>query len=425
MKRERKLILLYGLAICIGIGFFAVMTFAGSGPTHTTPAYGDSCPELPDDADDDCVIDSLDNCVYVANTDQDDTWDLDGVGNVCDNCPNTPNPDQADADEDGIGDACDNCLTYSSTDTPINIPDGVDYDGGLPWGTITSTITVPNTFTVFDANLTLNIGHPFDSDLEAFLISPASTQVLLFSGVGGQGDSFWGTTFDDECPVGIEEWPSAAPPYTGCFNPQGLLSDVDGEGSSGSWSLQVSDRFLDDTGVLTGWELELCREDSDADTIPDDLDNCDDVANPDQLDSDHDGIGDACDVCPSVADPNQNDRDSDGVGDACDNCIREWNPNQADRDEDGVGDACEERPHHRATPTRTPTAAATPTPQVIAPMPTPTATLLTGERPIVAPPNTGEGSGSSSPFVPALVAALFALAAVGATATVVRRRRIE
>jgi len=33
--------------------------------------------------------------------------DEDGVTNACDNCPQTPNPDQADADDDGQGDACE------------------------------------------------------------------------------------------------------------------------------------------------------------------------------------------------------------------------------------------------------------------------------------------------------------------------------
>ena len=33
--------------------------------------------------------------------------DGDGVGEVCDNCPTTFNPDQADSDNNGIGDACE------------------------------------------------------------------------------------------------------------------------------------------------------------------------------------------------------------------------------------------------------------------------------------------------------------------------------
>ena len=40
------------------------------------------------------------------NPDQNDT-DLDGNGDVCDNCPFTPNSDQADSDGDGTGDTCD------------------------------------------------------------------------------------------------------------------------------------------------------------------------------------------------------------------------------------------------------------------------------------------------------------------------------
>ena len=57
--------------------------------------------------------------------------------------------------------------------------------------------------------------------------------------------------------------------------------------------------------------------DTDGDGVPDLVDNCPTVANPDQHDHDGDLRGDACDVCPHVADTGA-DYDGDGVGDACD-----------------------------------------------------------------------------------------------------------
>lgn len=72
--------------------------------------------------------------------------------------------------------------------------------------------------------------------------------------------------------------------------------------------------------------------DTDLDGIVDAVDNCPDVANPDQEDADDDGIGDACD----------NDMDNDGVIDSEDNCPDTANPDQADIDEDGLGDVCDD-----------------------------------------------------------------------------------
>ena len=64
-------------------------------------SLGGACIDL--DEDDACGTD--DNCPEVPNPDQADA-DGDGLGDACDNCPSVPNADQADADGDGRGDVC-------------------------------------------------------------------------------------------------------------------------------------------------------------------------------------------------------------------------------------------------------------------------------------------------------------------------------
>ena len=44
--------------------------------------------------------------------------DGDGVGNVCDNCANNANADQADSDGDGVGDLCDSAPAVVNPDQP-------------------------------------------------------------------------------------------------------------------------------------------------------------------------------------------------------------------------------------------------------------------------------------------------------------------
>ncbi|HEX7318123.1 MAG TPA: lamin tail domain-containing protein [Pyrinomonadaceae bacterium] len=73
----------------------------------------------PVDSDDDGIADDVDNCPSTPNADQanndgdaqgdacDPDDDNDGVADGMDNCPFTPNADQADTDTDGIGNACD------------------------------------------------------------------------------------------------------------------------------------------------------------------------------------------------------------------------------------------------------------------------------------------------------------------------------
>jgi len=97
----------------------------------------------------------------------------------------------------------------------------------------------------------------------------------------------------------------------------------------------VSEAAAQDT-TLNSNEPTLLDLDADGDYIPDAMDNCPGVQNPDQADSDGDGAGDAC--------PIYVDYDGDGVPDKEDNCPNIATSDFADRDGDGVGDPCDKSP---------------------------------------------------------------------------------
>jgi hypothetical protein len=97
--------------------------------------------------------------------------------------------------------------------------------------------------------------------------------------------------------------------------------------------------------------------DTDADGVPNDIDNCPIVPNPGQSNCDNDALGDACDpdfedndedgidnncdTCPNDA---ANDADSDGHCADDDNCPLNCNSQQLDADDDGLGDVCDPDP---------------------------------------------------------------------------------
>ncbi|XP_046875057.1 thrombospondin-3b-like isoform X3 [Hypomesus transpacificus] len=201
---------------------------------------GDQCDE---DADGDGIINVEDNCRLVPNKDQQNS-DTDSYGDACDNCPNVPNGSQKDTDGNGAGDTCDN-----------------DIDGdGIP-NVLDNCPKLPN---------------PMQTDHDG-------------DGVGDVCDS---------CPDVNDP----------------MQSDVDND--------------------LVG---DVCdtNQDMDGDGHQDTRDNCPDMPNSSQLDSDNDGIGDECD----------DDDDNDGIPDVHppgpDNCRLMPNPSQTDTDGNGVGDMCE------------------------------------------------------------------------------------
>jgi subtilisin family serine protease/subtilisin-like proprotein convertase family protein len=133
--------------------------------------------------------------------------------------------------------------TYTSNEVK-NIPDP---------GTVTSTINVPDSFTIRDLNVRVNITHGRNEDLDVFLITPGGTRIELFTDVGGNGKSFTNTILDDEAATAIT---AGAAPFGGSYRPEGLLSGVDGLGTAGNWILEITDDKKGAAkGKLVSWSL--------------------------------------------------------------------------------------------------------------------------------------------------------------------------
>ena len=124
-------------------------------------------------------------------------------------------------------------------------------------GTVTeSVINITDNNIISDVNVTLNINHEFNADLDVKLIGPDGTEVILFEDEGGAGDNFTNTTLDDAASSAID---TGSPPFTGTFRPQGNLSDFNGLQSAGNWTLSITDDGFGDGGNLIDWSIKICQ----------------------------------------------------------------------------------------------------------------------------------------------------------------------
>ncbi len=136
----------------------------------------------------------------------------------------------------------------------------VSYNAGdMPVGPDSGAVTT-STLELFDAvitdvNVTINVTHTWMSDLDIFLIAPSGTRVELTTDNGGSSDGYIDTTFDDEAATAIT---TGAYPFTDSYQPEGMLSDFNGENSTGTWTLEITDDLGGDGGNLLSWSLNVC-----------------------------------------------------------------------------------------------------------------------------------------------------------------------
>ncbi|MBP1611991.1 MAG: cartilage oligomeric matrix protein, partial [Acidobacteria bacterium] len=267
--------------------------------------------------------------------------DLDGdlVPDELDNCPATPNTDQANADGDPAGDACD-CAPADGEVFARPAPIGA----GLAFQIDRETITWPGAtdargYALYKGQIPA--GQPFSYRHTCFardLVAPLASDALipvpgaLFYYLAAAVNCF------GESDLGLDAAGAVRPGPDGCPD-----ADADGIADLLDVCPEVSDpaqadRDRDAVGDLCDACPQDAANDADADGFCAGADNCPAVANADQADADLDGSGDACDACPLDA---ANDVDTDGVCGGGDNCPAVPNADQANADGDPLGDACD------------------------------------------------------------------------------------
>jgi len=99
--------------------------------------------------------------------------------------------------------------------------------------------------------------HTYMGDLIFTLKSPTGTEVTLFDQESCAGADGISAEFDDDAAnvIGCNNWLSG-----GTYRPFEALAAFSGESANGDWTLSITDRALQDDGVLQSWSLELCRD---------------------------------------------------------------------------------------------------------------------------------------------------------------------
>ena len=205
-----------------------------------------NCSGVADDLDADLDGDVSADCGGADCDDADATANTSAV-EICDGA-------NVDNDCDGSDDTQDFDLGPAPTVNPTETVSGTIANGFITTGSpMTETLDTVTPGILSDVNVSVDISHTWDSDMDIVLISPAGTRIDLSTGNGGSSDDYTGTTFDDSGADGLVT--AASAPFTGSFVPEQPLADLNGESAAGTWTLEITDTAGGDDGQLNSWSL--------------------------------------------------------------------------------------------------------------------------------------------------------------------------
>jgi hypothetical protein len=297
----------------------------------------------------DCSIVEAADCNASGGTYLGDDSDCSGCVPVGDVMLNEARLNQPGADDDEYFELAGTAGTSLDGLTLLVIGDGTGGNGVIEEAVdLTGYAIAANGFFLC-GEPTLTIGTPDLAYELNFESSDQTTHLLVADFTGINGDDL---DTDDDGVLDIEPWSSVLDciAYVGVdpalgdhiycsttVGPEGDYTpghayrcpDASGDWYVGTFELSI----LDTPGAANNCDVT----DSDGDGVFDSVDNCPDLANPDQADCDGDGYGDAC----AIADGLSADCNSNNVPDECEgDCNGNGNPDDCDI-ADGISADCD------------------------------------------------------------------------------------
>ncbi|MFK7756162.1 MAG: proprotein convertase P-domain-containing protein [Flavobacteriales bacterium] len=155
------------------------------------------------------------------------------------------------------------CFVAVADNTPIQI-DGADTSTpSCEFSANVATIDLTGSTSIIGVDIeasggpSISISHTYSSDLDIVLVSPAGTELVLASNLGGpSNDAYLNTSFVNSG----TNITNATAPFSGSYVPQGGCFDAvfNGESLDGVWSLRVCDNYNNDSGVIEDFTMSFC-----------------------------------------------------------------------------------------------------------------------------------------------------------------------